>query len=310
MRHSRWIWLAFSASVLVAAAGCTAKADLSAKVETPKPAPPPPPPDADGDGVLDDGTDKCVGEKEDGLPPDPKDGCTTTDADKDGIATPTDQCPAEPETVNSFKDEDGCPDILPKVIIKDKEVVINEQPKFAFGKATIEKESEDLIKSIADALQENPQIEFIEVAGHADKVGNDAGNVQLTKQRADAVVKALTKLGVDGKRMRGAGYGRYCPIDAGDSEDARAKNRRVEIRVMRVDGKETGASLGCDEAVKAKIKPAGVPASAPTKADIEKAIAAKKAADAKAAEAKPAAAKPADAKPADAKPADAKPATK
>ena len=305
MRHSRWIWLAFSASVLMAAAGCTAKADLSAKVETPKPAPPPPPPDADGGGVLGGGTDRCVGEIEVGLPPDPKDGSTTSDADKDGIATPTDQCPAEPERVNGFKDEDGCPDVLPKVIIKDKEVVINEQPKFAFGKSTIEKESEDLIKSIAEALQANPQVEFIEVAGHADKVGNDAGNVQLTKQRAEAVVKALVKLGVDAKRMRGAGYGRYCPIDAGDTEEARAKNRRVEIKVMRVDGKETGATLGCEDAVKANIKPAGVPASAPTKADIEKAVAAKKAADAK-----PADAKPADAKPADAKPADPKPATK
>lgn len=290
MRHSRWIMVAFAASVLATNVGCKAHAEIGAKVESPKPPPaPPPPPDADGDGVIDDGTDKCVNEKEDGLAPDAKDGCLTTDADKDGIATPTDKCPNEPESKNDYKDDDGCPDLLPKVIIRDKEVVINEQPKFAFGKATIEKESEGLIADIANALQTNPQIEFIEVAGHADKVGSDAGNVQLTKQRAEAVVKALSKLGVNAKRMRGAGYGRYCPIDAGDSEEARAKNRRVEIKVMRVDGKETGVALGCEDAVKANIKPAGVPASAPKKADIEKEPAVIKALEAqKAADAKPA----------------------
>src|SRR5262245_39977574 len=101
MRHSRWFWLAFSASLMAASAGCEGEAQL--KIETPKPAPAPPPPaDADGDGVLDDGTDKCVAEKEDGLPPDAKDGCKTTDPDKDGIAGDTDKCPSEAEVVNKF----------------------------------------------------------------------------------------------------------------------------------------------------------------------------------------------------------------
>jgi hypothetical protein len=70
---SRWRLLTLVSSLGLAglAVGC----------EPPPPKPPPvaeppkPPPDADGDGIPDDGTDKCLVEKEDGLPPDPKDGC-------------------------------------------------------------------------------------------------------------------------------------------------------------------------------------------------------------------------------------------
>lgn len=97
-------------------AGCAGEAQLQVG-KTPPPAPPTiaAPVDADGDGVTDD-IDKCLQEKEDGLPPDAKDGCPTDDADKDGIkgtvANPSpDKCPADPETVNGFQDDDGCPDI-------------------------------------------------------------------------------------------------------------------------------------------------------------------------------------------------------
>jgi outer membrane protein OmpA-like peptidoglycan-associated protein len=295
----RWVGVVLGAWLLSASAGCEGAVQLKADVKAPEPPPPPPPADADGDGVLDDGTDKCLGEKEDNLAPDPKDGCKSADPDGDGIAGAADKCPAEPETKNSFQDEDGCPDVMPKVAIVKDEVKINEKILFAFAKADIDKASEDLIKTIAQVIKENPQVEFVEIAGHADKVGDDFTNVNLTKRRADAVVKALAALGVDKNRMRAAGYGRYCPIDTGDSDEAREKNRRVEIKIMRMNGKDTGVALGCADAEAKGIKPAGVPATAP---------AGKAAGDAKPAGAKPAGAKPADTKPAEAKPAGAKPA--
>jgi len=291
MRHLGWI-VFVSASLLTATAGCGA-AKIEAKVEVkPQPPPPQPPPDADGDGVIDDGTDKCLGEKEDLLAPDPKDGCKSTDPDGDGIAGDADKCPTDKETKNDFKDDDGCPDEVPKVAVIGNEVKIQDKILFAFGKATIDKASDDLLKNIAQVVKDNPQIEFIEVAGHADKVGGDPGNVLLTKARAQAVVVSLTKLGVDSKRMRGAGYGRYCPIDPGDSEEAREKNRRVEFKIMRTAGKDTGVALGCSEAESAGIKPAGVPATAGAAKAEEKKPDAK--ADAKKPDAKADAKKPDD----------------
>ncbi|MBK9032357.1 MAG: DUF4215 domain-containing protein [Myxococcales bacterium] len=69
--------------------------------------------DTDGDGFLDD-VDKCVTEPETVNSFEDDDGCPDNpDADGDGILVPADQCPDEPETVNSFEDDDGCPDAIP-----------------------------------------------------------------------------------------------------------------------------------------------------------------------------------------------------
>ncbi|WP_233562632.1 OmpA family protein, partial [Sorangium cellulosum] len=188
---------------------------------------------------------------------------------------------------------------------------LNEKIAFAAGKADIEPASQELLADIARVIKENPQVQFVEVAAYSEKVGSDYATVTLTKKRADAVVKALVALGVEKNRMRPAGYGAHCASDAGETEEAKEKNRRVEIKIMRSEGKDTGVELACAAAVTKGLKPAGVPATAPKSA--AKASDAKpvdlKPADAKpAAATKPAEAKPADAKPADAKPADAKPA--
>src|SRR5258706_7359250 len=284
-----------AAMFAMAASGCRPP-------EPPKPVPVETKPDADGDGIPDDGTDKCLNEKEDGLPPDPTDGCKTTDpdgdgiigdADKcpnekedglppdpkdgcaspdpdgDGIIAPTDQCPTEPETKNGYQDADGCPD-TPRVVVTKTEVKISEKIMFAFAKATIEPASQNLLDEIAFVVNDNPQIEYIEVAGHADKIGTDAVNVQLTNRRAQAVIEALVKRQVDARRMRPQGYANYCPLDPADTDAAREKNRRVEFKIMRIDGVETGVALGCEGAAQRGIHSEGVPKTAPKRAELEK----------------------------------------
>jgi outer membrane protein OmpA-like peptidoglycan-associated protein len=296
----RSLWAIVAAPLFLTPIGCGSEPPPEPKVAAPAPAKPPA--DADGDGVADDGTDKCLVEKEDGLPPDPKDGCLSTDPDGDGLAGADDKCPAEkedglapdkkdgcasvdpdndgligatdkcpdkPETNNDFQDDDGCPDVVPRVRVTKNEVKINEKILFAFAKATIEPESQSLIEEIAFVINDNPQIEYIEVAGHADKVGTDATNAQLTKRRAQAVLDALVKLKVNKRRLHAQGYGRYCPLDKGESEEAKEKNRRVEFKIMRIDGVETGVTLGCEESASKGIKPAKVPATAPTRAELE-----------------------------------------
>lgn len=326
MRTTRWLGLAFAASLLAANAGCAKEPQMQAAappppVAPPPPAPPPPPPDADADGVIDDGTDKCLAEKEDGLPPDPKDGCKSNDPDGDGIVAEADQCPNEAEVKNGYKDDDGCPDV-PRVVLEGNELKLNEKISFVAGKADIEPASQELLADVARLIKENPQVDFVEVAAHSEKAGTDYATVTLTKKRADAVMKALVALGVEKNRMRPAGYGAHCALDAGETDEAKEKNRRVELKIMRFEGKDTGVELACAVAVSKGLKPAGVPATAPkgvAKAPdakpVDKAAEAKpapaKPADAKPAEATPAAAatKPADAKPADAKAAETKPAS-
>jgi OOP family OmpA-OmpF porin len=74
-----------------------------------KDAPPPPPGDTDGDGLTDD-VDKCPNEPEDLDNFQDDDGCPENDNDQDGIPDANDKCPDTPEDKNGIDDEDGCPE--------------------------------------------------------------------------------------------------------------------------------------------------------------------------------------------------------
>jgi len=258
MRLTRQLkWTAALALMTLCAAtvgGCQAEAQLGGKVETPPPPPPPPPPDQDGDGIL-DADDKCPAEKEDGKPPDPNDGCPNPDEDADGIPVPQDKCPTEPETVNQFEDEDGCPDTKPLVQVVGSEVKINQKILFDKGKSTITPESMTVVEAVAKVLKEHPEIELVEVGGHASKEGNEYYNKTLSANRVKQVRKELVKLGVEKERLVSVGYGYYCPLDAAETEAANEKNRRVEFKILFRKGEATGVKRGCEEAEKKNIKP-------------------------------------------------------
>ena len=73
----------------------------------------------------------------------------------------------------------------------------------------------------------------IRVEGHTDSTGDATANKQLSGDRAAAVQKALNGLGVSDAQISSAGYGQEKPIASNDSEDGRAKNRRVDVVVLK-----------------------------------------------------------------------------
>ena len=99
---------------------------------------------------------------------------------------------------------------------------------FDTGKATIKPESQAEIDRIAEYMKANPTVRF-EVQGHTDNQGSDAVNDPLSQQRAEAVVKALESLGVDGFNLRAVGKGSHEPVADNGTDAGRAKNRRVEF---------------------------------------------------------------------------------
>ncbi len=100
---------------------------------------------------------------------------------------------------------------------------------FDFDKADIKPQSEPTIKEIARFLKENPNIR-IYIVGHTDNVGTLEYNLNLSKRRAEAVVKELTtKYGITQDRLKAFGVGPLAPVATNDTEEGRAKNRRVEI---------------------------------------------------------------------------------
>lgn len=100
---------------------------------------------------------------------------------------------------------------------------------FDTGKADIKPESDAALKEISKLLQQDPKL-ALHVVGHTDNVGSLASNMDLSRRRADAVAKVLTaKYSIGAPRLTAQGVGPLAPVSSNDSEDGRAKNRRVEL---------------------------------------------------------------------------------
>ena len=97
---------------------------------------------------------------------------------------------------------------------------------FETGKATLKPESMGEIQKVADYMKKNPNVRF-EVQGHTDNQGSDKINDPLSQQRAEAIVKALEGLGVDGFNLKAVGKGSHEPVADNSTEAGRAQNRRV-----------------------------------------------------------------------------------
>jgi outer membrane protein OmpA-like peptidoglycan-associated protein len=80
-------------------------------------------------------------------------------------------------------------------------------------------------------MKENPDIR-IEISAHTDDVGSQEYNARLSDKRAASVVTFLTKNDIFKDRLQAKGYGKLQPLVPNDSAENRAKNRRVEIRII------------------------------------------------------------------------------
>ena len=175
-------------------------------------------PDTDGDGVLD---------KDDACPDVPgpveNNGCPWPDTDGDGILDKDDACP----TVPGLPEYNGCP--------KPTAVAVTEEFKdllFDFNKATIQPGSTHKLDKAAEIIKSAPAENFV-VVGTTDAKGSAAYNLNLSRQRAAAVVKALEARGVNPAQLKSIGIGSQeatVPATASDAE--RQVDRKVIVRAI------------------------------------------------------------------------------
>ena len=217
-----------------------------------------PDPDNDSDGIA-DAADKCPTDPEDKDSFQDEDGCPDPDNDGDGVPDAADKCAEQPETKNGFQDDDGCPDEIPEKLKQFTGAI--QGVTFKVSSPDLAATSSKTLDKAVTVLAEFKEIK-LEIQGHTDDQplkGNKkfADNAALSQARAESVKAYFVKKGIDEARLTAKGYGDTVPVEdpkglkAGKLNSARAKNRRVEFKLIMSEG---GA---------AAPEPAPAPAPAP-----------------------------------------------
>ena len=191
--------------------------------------------DNDLDGILDD-EDACHDEAEDFDGFEDEDGCPDEDNDRDSILDVVDLCPNDQEIFNEFEDEDGCPDEVDGDLIAwtTERILLGEEIYFDTDRAKIQERSRPVLRALAEFLEAHPEIELVEIQGHTDDRGTQEWNMDLSWRRAQNVRRYLRRRGIDPKRLVLRGYGKLRPFGSERDEASRARNRRVEFRILRL----------------------------------------------------------------------------
>ncbi|MBP1852549.1 OmpA family protein [Rhizobium halophytocola] len=100
--------------------------------------------------------------------------------------------------------------------------------RFANDSAELDRSSDETLQQMTALLQQQPDLK-VYIVGHTDNTGVIDHNMSLSQQRADAVVDVLEKAGISAARLAAKGIGPYAPVASNDTDDGRARNRRVEL---------------------------------------------------------------------------------
>jgi outer membrane protein OmpA-like peptidoglycan-associated protein len=156
--------------------------------------------------------------------------------DPDGIKRPIRQLGLQMLTHNNMKSEKvmftnfrlaaGGKEI--KAALDTDGKIITHGILFDTGKSTLKAESLPTLKMILGLLNDDPALKF-SIEGHTDNQGSKGINQPLSEQRAAAVQSWLEGKGIDGSRLKTAGFGDTKPIDSNKTPEGRANNRRVEF---------------------------------------------------------------------------------
>lgn len=118
-------------------------------------------------------------------------------------------------------------------------LVVPDNISFATGSAQLTPDFYGPLNQVADSLKQYPDT-TVQIVGHTDSTGSAAFNQTLSQNRANAVVVYLTAQGVQPQRMQALGMGESQPIASNGTAEGRARNRRVEIKILPPPGQGNG----------------------------------------------------------------------
>jgi outer membrane protein OmpA-like peptidoglycan-associated protein len=120
-----------------------------------------------------------------------------------------------------------------------------------------------IVQKLAKFIVANPDIQKVDISGHADERGTAEHNLRLSRFRAEAVKYLLVKFGVDPSRLTTIGYGYARPRATGHTEKDWQENRRVEFIITEVRNAKGGTTTLPQTAPQDAPQPAPVPSPTP-----------------------------------------------
>lgn len=112
-----------------------------------------------------------------------------------------------------------------------------DQLSFEFNKATILPASYPSLDELAQTLKQPEASNWkLKIEGHTDSKGAEDYNLKLSQLRADSVKSYLESKGVNASKITATGFGEAKPIASNDTDEGRAKNRRVDFIIEKQDG--------------------------------------------------------------------------
>jgi OOP family OmpA-OmpF porin len=189
----------------------------------PTPTPPPPPP----------------------LPPpspEPVAPPPVADRDGDGIPDAEDACPDIPGIHTDDPKTNGCPPAGDQVhVVKDR-IEYDDVILFDTDQAHVHHASWPILRKLAQFINAHPDIEEVDITGHADERGSEEHNLALSQARAVAVKERLVFFGVAPGHLTTVGYGKTRPRAEGHSETDWRQNRRAEFIITKVRNGQGGTT--------------------------------------------------------------------
>jgi len=158
------------------------------------------------------------------------------DEDGDGVFDRRDRCPDTP--ANTPVEHHGCPlpqypaSVKPVEVVQPEVITLPGDVLFAFNKSDLTPSAQSQLDALMGKLQ-NADVVSIKVVGHTDSVGSDSYNQALSERRASSVAAYLLSQGLAPNKITSEGKGESQPVADNDTDEGRAKNRRVELHINR-----------------------------------------------------------------------------
>ena len=148
-------------------------------------------------------------------------------------APPVVVAPPPPEPTPEPAKPEPEPSVPQTAEVKSEKIELSETVQFETDSSVLLGRSKTLLDEVVKALSDHPEVKRVLIEGYTDSKAGTRHNQKLSEDRVASVKAYLVDKGIDAKRLKTKGFGETHPVASNKTEEGRAKNRRVEFRILK-----------------------------------------------------------------------------